>query len=150
MEDVQPQIWKVEVSRQQKRWALVGLLAWVFLAVAGAWTDWSGGRWSSGSLGMASVRMLQGLFIWQIGLGLDAKVLRVEQGMLEVTTKFRRPFLGPKLSMPIQQADLEWIGDMLVLQKPESGSGVRLGRAEGAKALADWLVTRGARAPVGG
>lgn len=144
------QIWNVEVSRRQRRWALLPMGLFIAVALAGAWQDWTRGLWTTGSLITALLRVLQGVAFWRIGLGFDAKVLIVERGMLLVTTRFRRPFRDARETMPIGEAALEWIGDMLVLQIPETGGQLRLGQAPEARPMAEWLVAQGAPHPVGG
>lgn len=150
MENADRHIWEVQVSRQRRRWALLPMALFSLIAFIGAWEDWSKGHWGTGSVVTLLVRLIQGAALWKVGLGLDAKVLIVEVGQLAVTTRFRRPFRGAKETMPIQHAALEWIGDMLVLQTPENGGQIRLGRAPEARPMADWLVARGAPLPVGG
>jgi len=127
------------------------MLAFFAIAILGAIEDWRAGRWGTPeSLFMLVVRLVQGLALWRVGLSLDAKVLIVEDGMLAVTTQFRRPFRGARELQPIREAALEWIGDMLVLQTPDNGGQLRLGRAPEAKPMVEWLVAQGAPAPVGG
>jgi len=150
MDDSARLVWNVEVSRRQRRWALLPMGVFFALAIGGAWEDWSRGHWGPGSVAMLLLRLIQGLAFWQIGLGLDAKVLIVERGTLEVTTRFRRPFRGPQERLPIREAALEWIGDLLVLQTPEDGGQLRLGQGPEARPLAEWLVAQGAPHPVGG
>ncbi len=143
-------VWEVQVSPRQRRWALVPMLLFFVIAILGAWEEWSKGHWGTGSLITLLLRLIQGVAFWQIGLGFDAKVLIVEGGILAVTTRFRRPFRGARETMPIQEAALEWIGDMLVLQTPDNGGFLRLGRAPEAQPMAQWLVAQGAPDPVGG
>ena len=150
MEHANRQVWNVQPSRRQRGWALVAMLIFFAIAILGAMKDWRTGHWDTGSSITLLVRVIQGVAFWQVGLNLDAKVLIVENGMLEVTTRFRRPFRGARETMPIRTAALEWIGQMLVLQTPDNGDQIRLGRAPEAKPMAEWLVAQGAPEPVGG
>jgi hypothetical protein len=128
----------------------MAMLMFFVIAILGAVADWRAGRWGAGSAFTLVVRLIQGVAFWQVGLNLDAKVLIVENGVLAVTTWFRRPFRGARETMPIRTAALEWIGRMLVLQTPDNGDQIRLGRAPEARPLAEWLVAQGAPHPVGG
>lgn len=150
MNDGARQVWNVDVSRQQRRWALLPMGLFFALALAGAWQDWARGHWGAGSVAMFLLRVLQGVAFWQACLRFDAKVLIVDRGTLLVTTWFRRPFRGSRETLPIREVALEWIGDMLVLQIPETGGQLRLGRAPEARPMAEWLVAQGAPPPVGG
>ena len=150
MEDLQSQIWKVEVSRSQRRWGLLFFLLWLGLAVMKIPSDWTRDRLDADSWTMALFSVLSGLFIWGRMVEFNAMVLRVERGVLKVDTQLRPAFLGPHLSIPIPEVALEWVDGRLMLQWPQSGRGLLLSAAPQAKALADWLVARGARSPVGG
>ena len=141
---------KLEVSRGQRRVALVVLLAALGLALAAAWEDWHRGRWGRESAFMLALRLLQAFVLWQGALRLDAKVLVVQSGILTVTTQLRKPFGLGRLDVPIREAALEWIGRTLVIQTGEHGGQLRLGHAPAARTVADWLVARGAPPPVGG
>ena len=141
---------KLEVSRGQRLVALAVLLAFLGLAFAGAWEDWHRGRWGRESALMLALRLLQAFVLWQGALRLDAKVLVVQGGILTVTTQLRKPFGLGRLDVPVREAALEWIGSTLVIQTGEYGGLLRLGHAPAARAVADWLMARGAPPPVGG
>ena len=141
---------KLEVSRGQRLVALAVLLLFVGIACAVAWQDWHRGRWGRESAFMLALRLLQAVVLWQAALRLDAKVLVVEGSILTVTTQLRKPFGLGRLDVPVREAALEWIGGSLVIQTGEHGGQLRLGHAPAARAVADWLVARGAPPPVGG
>lgn len=141
---------KLEVSRVQRLLALAGFLLFLGLALLGAWDDWHRGRWGWDAAFMLALRLAQAFVLWQAGLRLDAKVLVVEGGILTVTTQLRKPFGLGRLDVPVREAALEWIGSTLVIQTGEQGGQLRLGHAPAARAVADWLVARGAPPPVGG
>lgn len=141
---------KLEVSRGQRRTALAVLLVFVGIACAGAGEAWYQGRWGRSEALLFAFRVVQGLLFWQAALRLDAKVLVVEGGILTVTTQLRKPFGLGRLDVPVREAALEWIGSTLVIQTGEQGGQLRLGHAPAARAVADWLVARGAPPPVGG
>lgn len=141
---------RVAVPRWQRilSWSLCGLF--VLAASVAAWGDWTRGIRGAALWLPWSVRLAQGLLLQQVVWKLEAKVLRVESGLLTVTTRFRRPFGPPRFVVPICEAALEWVGGTLILQTPETGGGLRLGFAPAARATADWLVALGAPPPVGG
>lgn len=141
---------KLEVSRGQRRVALAVLLVFLGIACAGAGEAWQQGRWGRSEVLLFALRVVQGLLLWQAALRLDAKVLVVEGGILTVTTQLRKPFGLGRLDVPVREAALEWIGGTLVIQTGEHGGQLRLGHAPAARAVADWLVARGAPPPVGG
>ena len=141
---------KLEVSRGQRLVALAVLLIALGIACAAAWEDWHRGRWGWESAFMLALRLLQAVALWQAALRIDAKVLVVKGGILTVTTQFRRPFSLGRMDVPVREASLEWIGRTLVIQTGERGGQLRLGHAPAARAVADWLVARGAPPPVGG
>jgi len=141
---------KVEVSRGQRLTALGVMILFAAIGSAAAWQDWTRGRWGWSAAAMLVLRLLQGVTLWQVALRIDAKVLLVREGRLEVTTRFRRPFGLGHLDAPVREAALEWIGSSLVIQIPDLGGQIRLGHGAAARSVADWLVARGAPPPVGG
>ncbi len=97
-----------------------------------------------------ALRLVQGMTLQPVCLRLDAKILRLNGGLLTVTTQFRKPFGRARLILPMGETALEGIGPALVIQEPGTGGLLRLGSAPTARATADRLVGRGAPQPVGG
>ena len=150
MDDMPAQIWKVQVTRKRRRWALVILIGWLGLAVLRFGQDWTRGKLDADTAIMVFVYVVGGLLLWGSIQEFNALVLRVDRGHLKVNTQMRPAFLGPNLSVPIPEVALEWVDDRLLLQWPQGGRDLLLASSPQARDLAEWLVARGARPPVGG
>ncbi len=141
---------RLEVPRWQQvlSWGLCVL--YVVAATVALRQDWLRGARGWALWLPYGFRFAQGLLLQWVCLGINATVLVVAQGQLTVTTNLRKVLRLPGVTLPIQNAALEWIDTSLTLQNASDGFLIRLGYAPAARRAADWLVTHGARPPVGG
>jgi len=145
----------LELPRSQRAFAWAAGILMAFVAVMTFRESWLQGQRGSLIWVRAAFQFLQCWVLFHTVRFFDAHRLLVEDGMLHVVPRFHkitwlRRWAKRSLSVPLSEAALEWIGPVLTIQNPESGLSLRLGhRCGSGNKVAEWLVARGVRPPVG-
>ena len=141
---------RLDLPRWQVWTTWVSFVAWEVVAVLGLRVDWLRGPLGATAWLTFLTRSLQGVILAWVGFGLQATLLDVEDGRLRVRTRWHRLLRRVAFETPLVDVSLEWIGGRLLLQRPQEGLMIQLGAGPSAHRVADWLVARGVRPPVGG
>lgn len=145
----------LELSRKQRAFAWAAGILMAAVAVLAFRESWLQGQRGAAVWLRAAFQFLQSWVLFHTVRFFDAHRLRVEDGVLQVVPQIQKvPWLRRwarvSLRVPLAEAALEWIGPVLTLQNPDNGLSLRLGfRNRGGMQVAEWLVARGARPPVG-
>lgn len=145
----------LELPRKQRIFAWTAGALMAAVAVLAFRESWLHGQRGAGIWLRAAFQLLQGWVLFHTVRFFDAHRLRVEDGVLQVVPQIQkfawlRRWARVSLRVPMAEAALEWIGPVLTLQNPANGLSLRLGFRNGAGIqIAEWLVARGARPPVG-
>lgn len=145
----------LELPRKQRLFAWIAGILMAVVAVLAFRESWLQGQRGAAVWLRAAFQLLQSWVLFHTVRFFDAHRLRVEDGMLQVLPQIHkvswlRRWARASLRVPMAEAALEWIGPVLTLQNPANGLSVRLGFRKGSgRQVAEWLVARGARPPVG-